>query len=115
VTERAADAVGRVVVRLESDGGFAYLPGLQRPVEVDSARLAPEEGARLRALLDAARFFSRPADDENESATSGPGAADQRTYTVTATRGGRTRTLRFSDPVGDPALARLVAHLESLR
>jgi hypothetical protein len=118
VTDPAGDTADRVVVRVETEGGFAYVPGLARPVTVDSASLAPEEGARLRALLDDAAFWSRPAEGspaEGGAGAPGRGAADLRTYTITASRGGESRVLRVSDPVDDPALRRLVDHVRGMR
>ena len=37
-------------ITIRREGGFAYVPGLARPVEIDLARLTAEEQGRLRSL-----------------------------------------------------------------
>jgi hypothetical protein len=99
----------RVGIRLEGEGGFAHIPGLARPIEVDTADLDPADATTLRALLSAAAFFERPA----EAAAPARGAADQRTWTLTATADGRSHTIRLTDPIEDPALRELVGRLRA--
>ncbi|HVU90711.1 MAG TPA: protealysin inhibitor emfourin [Jatrophihabitans sp.] len=106
-----ASAAPRVTVRVQVDGGFAAVPGLAGPFDVDTDRLDPGAAASLRRLLSQADFFARPA----EPADSAPGAADVRTYTITATAEGREHTVRVRDPIGDAALARLVQEVTARR
>jgi hypothetical protein len=98
-----------VVINFESGGGFAHFPGLSRPVRVDTAELAPEEAARLKGLVERARFFEQPA----EVGAPSPGAADLRSYTITVEDGRRTHTVRTSDALTDPALRDLIDHLRA--
>jgi Emfourin len=97
-------------IRLETEGGFAAFPGLNRPIEVDTAQLPAAEAAELDHLVDGARFFEQPA-----ITPAPPGAADYRQYTITVERPGRTHTVRVADPIGDSALAALVTRLQALR
>jgi len=90
--------------------GEVRAPGLNRPVEVDTAQLPAIEAARLEQLVDAARFFEQPA------VTPAPrGAADYRQYTITVERPGRTHTVRIADPIADQSLGDLVTRLQALR
>lgn len=97
----------RVTVRVAVDGGFAPVPGLAGPFEADSDQLDADAGQALRTLLSQADFFAKPA----ALGASAPGAADVRTYTITATEGARSHTVRAVEPIADPAVARLVAQV----
>ncbi|HEV8559748.1 MAG TPA: protealysin inhibitor emfourin [Actinophytocola sp.] len=97
---------GDLRLRFEMDGGFAYIPALAEPLEVDTATIDPTEAATLRTLLTEAHFFSLPARPEAPAR-----GADQRTFTITATEAGRTHTITLTEPIRDPALAQLVDHL----
>jgi hypothetical protein len=95
-----------VRISFESDGGFAYLPGLNRPFVVDTADLPPATAAELEALVHAARA----------SASSGPpSGADQRSYRITIGSGGDGHTMTFTDPVSDPSAQALINRLTTLR
>ena len=83
------------------DGGLASFPGLRRPVTFECDRLTPERSARLKALVDQARFFSA-------AATPASGGPDRRTYTVEIDDGSRSRTLTLAEPIADDALRALV-------
>ena len=87
------------------DGGLASLPGLRRPVTLECDRLPAERSARLKALVEQARFFS--AAPPPASAT----ARDVRTYTVEVNDGARCRTLTLTEPIADAALLALVEEL----
>jgi hypothetical protein len=99
---------GDLRLRFEMDGGFAYIPALAEPYEVDTATIDPTEAATLRTLLTEAHFFTLPARPEDP-----PRGADQRTFTITATQDNRTHTITLTEPIKDPALARLVDHLRA--
>jgi len=43
------------------EGGIAHFPGLARPVVIESEALPEMDAAELVRLLEAARFFERPA------------------------------------------------------
>jgi len=97
---------GDLRLRFEMDGGFAYIPALAEPYEVDTATIDPTEAATLRTLLTESHFFTLPARPELPSR-----GADQRTFTVTATQDNRTHTVTLTEPIANPALAKLVDHL----
>ena len=44
-------------IRIQSDGGVGYFPGLAEPVSIDTARLSADERARLESMVGAAGFF----------------------------------------------------------
>lgn len=88
----------RLRVTLETDGGFAAIPGLRRAVAVDAAALDGAGRAELAALV-AALPAEAPAPD---------GAVrDGRRYALTVEGQDAERRLAFADPVGDPALRAL--------
>ena len=94
-------------VYFETDGGFAYIPGLQdEPITIDTDDLRLEEANELEGLIEAARFFDLPA-------VSLPphGAADYFEYTITVTTPGRTHTVRVPDFIRDPHVRALVNYL----
>lgn len=92
------------------DGGFAVFPGLARPVTIDVDDLPDAEAKRLRAAVDACRFFDRP-----EPAVQKGASPDMRTYDVTVEDGGRSRALSIPESDGDADLKSLVALLEEQR
>jgi hypothetical protein len=100
-----------LVVRMEVEGGLAFMPGLSKPFELDTADLEPADAANLRALLTEADFFNLSA----EPKALAPGSADHREYTITVTENERTHTVRLTDPVDSPALRRLVGQLTAWR
>ena len=89
------------------DGGLAGFPGLRRPVTLECDRLPPERSARLKALVEQARFFcAAPAPPS-------PAARDARTYTLEVDDGARCRTLTLTEPIADAALRALVDELRA--
>ena len=92
-------------IRFHSDGGLGYFPGLDEPVTVDTADLAPKEAARLEGLIGAADFFAR----QETIGSPASGAADLRKYTITADDNhGRSHTVEVTEPVTDAALQALI-------
>jgi len=98
-------------IELKSSGGIASIPGLNRPVVLDTDSLSPEENASLTGLITAAGFFDLPA----VIGTPRPGAADFRKQTVTVFDGARQHTVEVFEPIANHALAELVAYLKRLR
>jgi hypothetical protein len=96
-------------ITFQSDGGFGYFPGLNRPVTVDTSELPGDEAARIEGLVRAAGFFERPA----VGRTPAPGAADHRTYTISVDDGARSHTVTATDPVEDAGLSALIGHLQA--
>jgi len=98
-------------VELQTEGGMAYFPGLNKPVVVDSDELPKKQAAQLQQLIDSARFFELPA----ASRAIPKGAADLRRYTITVADGRRRRTVRLSDPIEDTHLQSLIEFLQGQR
>jgi hypothetical protein len=96
-------------VELQTDGGIAFFPGLNKPVVLSSSDLPKEQADQLQQLIASTRFFDLPA----ASRALPKGAADMRSYTITVEDGGRRRTVRLSEPVEDSSLQELIAFLQS--
>jgi Emfourin len=95
-------------IEFTMEGGFAHVPGLARPAVIESEALPESDAAALVRLLEAARFFERPALPTPPR----PGAADYRQYTITAQDGDRRHTVKVIEPV-DPALLPLLRFLQT--
>ncbi len=89
------------------EGGFAFFPGRSAPLEVDSSRLSVQDALELLDALGAACFFERL---ELEAQT----VPDARQYIITAEDTGRSRTLRFGDPIQDVSLETLLIVVQRL-
>ena len=98
-------------VEMQTDGGIAYFPGLNKPIVVDSSKLPNKQAAQLQQLIDSAHFFELPA----ASRSLPKGAADLRRYTITVADGQRRRTVRLNDPVEDAQLQALIEFLQGQR
>ncbi|HEY1327449.1 MAG TPA: protealysin inhibitor emfourin [Casimicrobiaceae bacterium] len=92
-------------IELRVDGGLASFPGLRRPVTIDCDRLPPARAARLRGLVERARFFS------TQAPASSAAARDARTYTIEVDDGTQCRTLTLPEPIDDAPLRELVAEI----
>ena len=95
-------------VIFQSEGGIAHFPGLSRPVTIEGDQLPEPAAEELRQLIEAARLFDQPA----QVGSAAPGAADYRQYTITVEADGRSHTVRLTEPIGDPAMQRLVRFLQ---
>ena len=96
-------------IHFQSDGGIAYFPGLNKPIDVDTASLPPQSAAELERLVGAARFFTQPA----RVGVANPGAADYRTYTISVEDSGRSHTIQVIEPIQDPSLQALIDRLRT--
>jgi len=90
-----------VRIAFSVDGGIASFPALRRPVTFECDQLSPERSARLKALVDDARFFTAASPPPR------PGA-DRRSYTLKIDDGARCRTITVEEPVDDAALRALI-------
>jgi hypothetical protein len=98
-------------LRLEQSGGFAAIPGLSTPVELDTAGLSRDESATIEGLVHRSGILEGAV-----RSVSGPAAgADLRDYTLTVEDGGAATTVHLRDPITDNAVAALVDHLQSHR
>ena len=95
-------------ITFQMSGGFAYIPGLSRPVIIDTAQIDPQVANQLEFLVRESRFFDQPARVD----TTAKGAADYRTYTITLQDGPRIHTVQLTDPITDANLERLVSRLQ---
>jgi hypothetical protein len=98
----------RLRVTLRVDGGFAYVPGLGRPIELDAAQLGEEHAAQLRRLCDAACAVA----PTGEAGTVAP-IRDARRYRLTVETNGKRHALTAADPVAAAAIAELIAFVEA--
>lgn len=94
----------RVEFRMSSTG-IAYLPGLARPVVIDSVNLPAEEAAELERLIRDANFFELPAE------VGRVGVPDARQHVITVDAGDRRHTVQVSEPADVPALQALLTFL----
>lgn len=98
-----------MIINFQSEGGFAHLPGLSRPLRIDTAELPPKQADELEGLVERARFFEQPPTVGGPP----PGAADLRSYTITVDDGSRIHTVQTSDALSDPDLRDLVERLRA--
>ncbi len=92
-------------IEFSVDGGLAHFPRLREPVMIDASTLPPAHGARLRKLVDGARFFDAAAVAPPED------ARDAQCYTIAIDDGARKRTLQVSEPIADAHMRDLVGEL----
>jgi hypothetical protein len=97
----------RVVFQVS--GGIAALPGLAAPRVIDVDALDPAERASIERLVYGAHFFDLPP-----RLPSPKGSADCQSYEIAIEDGPRQHTVVVSDPVTEPAVQALVAHLRKL-
>ena len=101
----AARQAGRKLrVKLTMDGGLAHMPGLAKPLVVDSSQLSAENSAELQRLCDAL-----PAKPKQKPARKAPPMPDARCYTLTIEAGAKRREVSAADPIDHPAIADLIA------
>lgn len=97
-------------VTLESSGGFAPLPALSRPMTIDTTSLDPKTASELQTLLKKSAFFElEPFID-----TTARGAADYLTHRITVQDGSRVHTVRFTEPILNSSLQRLLTLIQNI-
>ncbi|HYW82313.1 MAG: protealysin inhibitor emfourin [Spirochaetia bacterium] len=95
-------------IQFETLGGFAYFPGLQRPIRIDTERLTTLQAGELESMIRAAHFF-----DQSDSIRPA-GAADYRSYRITVEDGEKSHTVRVVESTADRPLLDLLAYLRTL-
>ena len=95
-------------VEFKTDGGFAYLPGLNQPFIIDTGELSAREVGELERLMDAARFFDLSETTEPRRAT-----ADTRRYTISVSSPERSHTVHLEEPIEDANVQALVDYLRA--
>ena len=98
-------------VELQTEGGIAFFPGLNKPVVLNTSDLPKEQAAQLQQLIASTHFFDLPA----ASRSLPKGAADMRRYTITVEDGRRRRTVHLNDPIEDARLQALIDFLQGQR
>ncbi|MEP7188352.1 MAG: protealysin inhibitor emfourin [Roseiflexaceae bacterium] len=98
-------------VELQTEGGMAFFPGLNKPIVLNSRDLSKAQSDQLQQLLDSTGFFELPA----ASRSVPKGAADMRRYTITVEDGRRRRTVRLVDPIDNTHLQALIEFLQQQR
>lgn len=96
-------------IEYSRSGGFAYFPGLSKPITIDTSTLEPGEADRLTRLIEASHFFMLP-DVVNPPP---PGAADIDHYTLSVDDGQQQRTVNIYVPILNQALLELVEAVKS--
>jgi hypothetical protein len=96
-------------VQFQVSGGVGYFPGRAAPRSIDVDALPESDRTALKALIDAAGFFSLP-----QHLAAPRGAADYQTYQITIEDGGRRHTVAVADPVATPELQKLIEKLRSI-
>jgi hypothetical protein len=94
-------------VTLQVDGGFAYMPGLARPIALNAAQLGDEHAAQLQRLCESACAVA-----QKRKASRAAAVPDGRRYRLTVTLGDSRREVTAADPVEAPAIAELIAFVE---
>ena len=94
-----------MIVTLERSGGFAAIPGLSRPIVLDTDGLPDERAEELCRLVAA-------VEREPEEIPPPPGAADFRSFHLRVESAGQTWSVRFTDARADDPLRALVRWLE---
>ena len=93
-------------IQFERSGGFA---GMHITATFDTDSLPPEEGDRLREMVEAADFFNLPPTSATRTA-----GADQFQYKVTVEAEGRQHTVETGDATAPDTLSPLLRRLTVL-
>jgi hypothetical protein len=97
-------------IYFKQEGGFAFIPNLAKPKEIDTENLEKEKAEKLVSYVKNANFFQL-----GDSLGQMPaGAADYFTYTITIKEPGRQKTIKIVEPIADVALQNLIDFLLSL-
>ena len=97
-------------VTLETSGGFAALPGLARPLTIDTASLDAKAATALHSLIAESSFFELPPlIDPTQK-----GAADFLTHQLSIDDGSLIHTVRFTEPILNPFLQRLLDLIQAI-
>jgi len=95
-------------IQFETLGGFAYFPGLQRPLRIDTERLTTLQAGEIESMVRAANFFDQPGSSRPS------GAADYRSYRITIEDGEKSHTVQVVESTADHSLLALIAYLRAL-
>ncbi len=93
-------------ITFERSGGFA---GIRLRKTLDTDALPPEEGLKLRQMVEAAGFFSLPPSIISEK----PGA-DRFQYQITIENGSQSHTVLVEEEAASKELRALLTYLTTL-
>jgi hypothetical protein len=97
-------------VTFKMDGGFAYFPGLSKPLSINTEQMEPKQAAQIESMIHNSHFFDQPS----QVGVPALGAADYRTYTITVEDAQRSHVVQLSDPAGSTALQELIDYFQNL-
>jgi hypothetical protein len=98
-----------VRIRLDESGGFAYIPALQKSIEIDTETLPADEAEALKGLI--GEVESAQAASTTRKA---PPGGDRKEY-VLSIDDGTSRSVTLQDPLTHSPSADLVHKLKSYR
>ncbi|MFP5390443.1 MAG: protealysin inhibitor emfourin [Gammaproteobacteria bacterium] len=90
-------------IELVTEGGFAAIPGLARPLVIDDSSTLDGHASELEALVDAAL-----AEQKSVAPALTPNLPDARQYHLVIERGGQRYNLCATDSVVPPAFKALM-------
>ncbi len=93
-------------IYFKPEGGFGYFPGLNKPLELNSEQLPPEEADHLQQLVHEASFFNLP--NQEPAAERG---ADQKKYTIRVEDKDQQHWIELHDTEVNPQLQNLLTYL----
>jgi hypothetical protein len=96
-------------IQLETQGGFAAIPALNKCLTMNVDELGEHEANELKQLLSEARFFALPKRVNNMRS----GAADYRQYKITIADKGKKHTVYLTERLDNPPLRRLLDFLKA--
>lgn len=98
-------------IHYRTEGGFAYIPGLGRSVDIDTAGLSARQAESIEAAVHDCDFFHLPT----EIGAPSKGAADYRVYIVTVEDGADQHTVKVPEVTDSAHLKKLIAALRSIK
>ncbi len=93
-------------IYFKPEGGFGFFPGLNKPLELNSEQLPPEEASHLQQLLHEASFFDLPNQDQEAEQ-----GADQKKYTIRVEDKDQQHWIELHDATINPQLQNLLSYL----
>ena len=93
-------------IYFKPEGGFGFFPGLNKPLELNSEQLSPEEASHLQQLIQEASFFDLP--EQQPEAKQG---ADQKKYTIRVEDKDQQHWIELHYATINPQLQNLLSYL----
>ncbi|QNF35311.1 hypothetical protein HUW51_22275 [Adhaeribacter swui] len=93
-------------IYFKPEGGFGFFPGLNKPLELNSENLPPDEAEHLHHLVQEAQFFDLP----NQETENNRGA-DRKKYTIQVEDQDQKHWIQFHDAEDHPQLHNLLNYL----